>query len=84
MGTPSRDHEVLRFGVNEARTPLSELIDQAGEGNEIIISGRGRDLAHLATATEHHSREVGCDAGLVWISEDFDAALPEDMLTDIT
>lgn len=84
MKTPSGTGPVQRCGVYEAKTRLSELLERAGEGHEVIITRRGRDVARLVPIVEHHSREVGFDAGLVWISEDFDAALPDDMLADIT
>jgi prevent-host-death family protein len=84
MKMPFGNVPVQRCGVYEAKTRLSELLERAGEGHEIIITRRGRDVARLVPIAEPHSREVGFDAGLVWISEDFDTELPDDMLTDIT
>ena len=67
-------------GVHQAKTHLSRLLDEVAKGDEIEITNRGRVVARLVPA-ERPLPNYGFDAGRVWIAEDFDAPLPEDLLT---
>jgi prevent-host-death family protein len=66
-------------GVHQAKTHLSRLLDEVAKGEEIEITNRGRVVARLMPA-EHRKPHYGFDTGRVWIAEDFDAPLPDDML----
>ena len=68
-------------GVHEAKTHLSRLLDEVASGHEIEITNRGRAVARLVPA-ERRMPHYGFDAGRVWIAEDFDAPLPEDLVTE--
>lgn len=76
--------EPIRCGVYDAKTRLSELLELAASGREVIITRRGSDVARLTPITATRRREFGFDRGLIWISDDFDDPLPDDMLEDIT
>lgn len=68
--------------IYEAKTRLSELVERAAAGEEIIIAKAGTPRARLAplpTATEPR-KPGGWEEG-VWIAEDFDAPLPPDILS---
>jgi prevent-host-death family protein len=65
--------------VYEAKTHLSQLLDRAAAGEEIVIARAGRPVARLvALAGATRRREPGAWRGQVTMSADFDE-LPEDV-----
>ena len=67
--------------IYEAKTKLSKLVDLASQGEEIIIARNGKPAARL-TALKEEKLPVrfGLLQGEVWIADDFDAPLPDDIL----
>jgi prevent-host-death family protein len=65
----------------EAKTNLSQLVDRAAAGEEIIIAKNGVPLARLVPLEPHAAPRTpgGWEAG-VWIADDFDEPLPPDLL----
>lgn len=65
----------------EAKTNLSQLVDRAAAGEEIIIAKNGVPLARLVPLEPRPVRRVpgGWEHG-VRIADDFDAPLPPDLL----
>ena len=68
----------------EAKTHLSELVEQAAQGREIVIAKSGKPKARLvplAPKDTRHLRKPGRGKGEgVWIADDFDAPLPPEIL----
>lgn len=65
----------------EAKTKLSQLVDQAAAGEEIVIAKAGRPLARLVPLqSPRKPRKFGSLAGKVWIGADFDDPLPDDIM----
>lgn len=65
--------------VTEAKARLSELIEQACAGQEIIISRAGKPVAVLTAYNKlQRPRHPGSLRGRIRISPDFDQ-LPEDL-----
>jgi prevent-host-death family protein len=65
--------------VSEAKASLSELIERASEGEEIIICRAGKPVAVLrAFRRAERPREPGALRGKIRISPDFDE-LPDDL-----
>src|SRR3989454_12239834 len=67
----------------EAKTHLSELVEQAAQGREIIIAKSGKPKARLvplAPKDTRHPRQYGLGKGRGWISDDFDAPLPPELM----
>ncbi len=65
----------------EAKTNLSQLVDRAAAGEEIIIAKNGVPLARLVPLeTSPVRRTPGGWEGGVRIADDFDAPLPPDLL----
>ena len=60
--------------VYEAKTHLSQLLDRAAAGEEIIIARAGRPVARLVALAGSSSRRrtPGAWRGKVSISDDFD------------
>ncbi|TMQ14119.1 MAG: type II toxin-antitoxin system Phd/YefM family antitoxin [Deltaproteobacteria bacterium] len=65
----------------EAKTNLSQLVDRAAAGEEIIIAKNGVPLARLVPLETQSVRRTpgGWEHG-VEIADDFDAPLPPDVL----
>ena len=64
--------------IYEAKTRLSQLVDLAAEGEEVIIARAGRPVARLvAFKPPAKKRQLGRMRGRIWISDNFDDPLPE-------
>jgi prevent-host-death family protein len=64
----------------EAKTNLSQLVERAAAGEEIVIAKAGRPLARLVPLAKRTTpRPLGLLAGQVRIGEDFDDPLPDDI-----
>ncbi len=71
---------MAEVGVHEAKTTLSRLLRRVAAGEEIVIT-RGREpVARLVPVGEQPSRGLGMDSGRFAVPDDFDAALPDELL----
>jgi prevent-host-death family protein len=70
------------INVYQAKTKLSELIDRAAAGEEIVIARHGRPVARLVAYTPPAGkrRKLGQLAGKLKVPDDFDDPLPDDVL----
>lgn len=69
------------INLYEAKTNLSQLVERAAAGEEIIIAKAGRPKARLLPVQKtQQPRKPGLWKGRVWIADDFDDPLPEDIL----
>jgi prevent-host-death family protein len=69
------------LNLYEAKTALSELVERAAAGEEIVIAKAGRPLAKLVPLHgPAQRRRPGGWQGQVRIADDFDAPLPEALL----
>ena len=65
------------YNLYEAKTRLSNLIDRAAKGEEILIAKSGVPLAKLVPLPKSKAkRKPGGWEGKIRISDDFDAPLP--------
>jgi prevent-host-death family protein len=67
----------MTMNLYEAKTQLSSLVDQAAAGAEIIIAKNGKPMAKLVAIRERAQRKPGRLKGKIWISDDFDAPMPD-------
>ena len=75
----------VTVNLYEAKTHLSELVDRAAAGEEIVIAKAGSPMARLVPlAGAERGRIPGGWEGLIWIAEDFDAPLPAEVLHGFT
>ena len=66
--------------IYDAKTRLSQLVDQASRGEEVIIARSGRPVARLiAFRPNRPIRKAGRMRGAVRVARDFDAPLPDDL-----
>jgi prevent-host-death family protein len=72
----------MQVNIYEAKTRLSELVDQASRGETIIIAKAGTPLAKLVPLHSGPKRKIkfGLMKGEIEIADDFDDPLPEDVL----
>jgi prevent-host-death family protein len=70
------------INLHAAKTQLSRLVDEAVDGEDIVIAKAGKPLVRLVPV-KTRAKRGGFGAGkgsVVWISDDFDAPLPDDLL----
>lgn len=66
--------------ITEAKAQLSRLVDEAEAGERIIIGRAGKPAAILqAYKSDPEPRRLGGWTGRVWISDDFDDPLPDEL-----
>lgn len=64
---------VIQMNVAEAKAKLSELLDAAAAGDEVVIARSGRPIARLVSFTSPPSRELGF----------FKATVPDDLFAPL-
>lgn len=75
----------ITVNLYEAKTRLSELVERAAAGEEIIVAKAGTPRARLVPlAGSSAPRTPGGWEGGVWIADDFDAPLPPEILRGFT
>ena len=67
--------------VAEAKARLSELVQRAARGEEIVIARNGEPQARLVALAPKRIRVPGKGAGKWIVSDDFDAPLPPGLLS---
>lgn len=69
------------INIYEAKTRLSQLVDQAVAGQDVVVSRHGKPLVRI-TRLQVAPRRIrfGVLKGRVRIAADFDASLPDEVL----
>jgi prevent-host-death family protein len=70
----------MTVNLYEAKTQLSQLVEDAAAGKEIIIAKNGKPMAKLVAIRERPLRKPGRFKGKIWMSDDFDAPLPQEFI----
>jgi prevent-host-death family protein len=71
----------ITVNIHEAKTHLSRLLQRVLAGEEIIIAKSGRPVARLVPISRKpKQRSPGSAKGKIWVSPDFDAPLPDEVL----
>lgn len=70
---------MAQVGMHEAKTKLSQLVERAGSGEDIVIARNGKPVARLVpvAATSSLASVRGAWRGRVRIAEDFDELPPD-------
>jgi prevent-host-death family protein len=74
----------MLLNIYEAKTRLSALVEEAAAGAEIIIAKNGRPRAKLVPIRDVARRTPGRAKGKIRIAGDFDAPLPQGVLSGFT
>ncbi len=72
----------MQVNIYEAKTRLSELVEQASRGETVVIAKAGTPMAKLVPLSHGPKRQIkyGLMKGEIEIADDFDAPLPDDIL----
>jgi prevent-host-death family protein len=72
----------MEVNIHQAKTHLSRLLQRVAAGEEVTIARAGVPVARLVAAEPKPKkiRPLGFARGKVWIAEDFDAPLPDNLL----
>ena len=69
--------------IYDAKTRLSQLVDKAAAGEDVVVSRNGKPLVPItALVVEKRAVKFGVLRGKVKIAPDFDAPLPNDVIAD--
>lgn len=72
----------MPVNVHEAKTHFSKLLERVALGEEVVIARAGRPVAKLVPIRpDGPERHPGSARGDVWVGEDFDAPLPDEILS---
>ena len=75
------DYVAKTLNLYEAKTRLSQLVEEAAAGEEIVIAKAGKPRARLVSLPAgRRPRRPGGSKGRISIGADFDAPLPADIL----
>jgi prevent-host-death family protein len=68
------------FNVHEAKTQFSRILAKVQAGEEVIIAKAGQPIARIVPIRSSGLRMPDSKHGVLWVAEDFDAPLPDDLL----
>ena len=75
--------ETQTYNIQDAKIHLSKLLQQVASGAEVIIAKAGKPIARLSRMEEKKPEICfGVLKGKVTVAEDFDAPLPDELLTE--
>ena len=67
----------MRVSVYEAKSKLSQIINKALEGEEVIITRNGEEVVQISPVRKKKRGWLGMYEGQITIYDDFDAPLPD-------
>lgn len=71
-----------QVNVYEAKTRLSQLLEKAAAGDEVVIARNGKPMARLVPFQRgSRTSTFGALRGQIWMAPDFDET-PEEILED--
>lgn len=71
---------MIQVNIHEAKTNLSKLLDRVAKGEVVIIARAGKPIARITKEQPRQKRVLGSMKGKIWIADDFDAPLPDELL----
>jgi prevent-host-death family protein len=72
---------VKTVNIYEAKTRLSQLVEEAASGEDVVIARAGRPVARLTRLQKTaRKRRLGLLDGRFRIPDDFNRPLPEDVV----
>jgi len=74
----------VEVNIHQAKTHFSRLLQRVAAGEEVVIARAGVPVARLVAVEPKlgQVRPLGMDEGRIWIADDFDAPLPDDLLKE--
>lgn len=73
---------MYQINIHQAKTQLSKLVEEAAQGEEIIIAKAGKPIARLVPLEkkECKPRIPGGMKGQIWMADNFDEPMSEEEL----
>ncbi len=74
----------MEVNIHQAKTHFSRLLQRVAAGEEVVIARAGVPVARLVAVEPKlgQVRPLGMDESRIWIADDFDAPLPDDLLKE--
>ena len=70
------------INIHDAKTHLSRIVEDVAAGSEVVIAKAGKPMARLVPlGAARRKIRFGLLKGKIRVSRDFDAPLPETVLT---
>jgi prevent-host-death family protein len=70
-----------QVNIHEAKTKLSQLVEAALAGEQVVIARAGKPAVQLVPYRQPgRRRKLGAMKGQIRIADDFDAPLPDEVL----
>ena len=73
---------IQTVNIQEAKLHLPRLLEQVSSGTDVIIAKKGKPVARISKIGEKKKLRFGVLKGKAKISDDFDAPLPDEFLSD--
>lgn len=71
------------YKIEEAKTHLSRLLKEVASGDEVILTKAGKPMARVSRIEEGEPKiRFGVLKGRVKLAGDFDAPLPDELLSE--
>jgi prevent-host-death family protein len=70
----------MEVNTRQAKKQFLHLVRLVEKGAEITITRAGVPIARLLPIESKNIRPLGMERGKVWIADDFDAPLPDNLL----
>jgi prevent-host-death family protein len=73
---------IMEVNIHQAKTHFSRLLQRVAAGEEVVIARAGVPVARLVAVESKKGkpRPLGFARGEVWVADDFDAPLPDELL----
>jgi prevent-host-death family protein len=77
-------HAWVEVNIHQAKTHFSRLLQRVAAGEEVVIARAGVPVARLVAVEPKKGkvRPLGFARGEVWVADDFDAPLPDELLAE--
>ena len=73
---------MITVNIHQAKTNLSKLLAMVESGQSITIARAGHPIAIIQPILKNKpKRTLGLMQGEIWVAEDFDAPLPDEILS---
>ncbi len=72
--------EVKVVNMHEAKTTLSQLVEQVERGEDVVLARAGKPVARIVAIRAQSRRVLGAWRGRVRMAKDFDAPLSDEDL----
>jgi prevent-host-death family protein len=76
----------IQLEIDDLGPPMSDALEKVRRGEEVTIADHGKAFAKLVPlepSTAPELRELGFFKGKIWMADDFDAPLPDDLFEEL-